>query len=49
MGEVVPELDRNVAGHIEVIAAFRAAAETTEATAGVDADAQSGGVEERRP
>jgi len=49
MGEVLPELDRNVASHIDMIAAFRAAAETTEATAGVDTDAQSIGVEERRP
>jgi hypothetical protein len=44
MGEVLPELDRNVASHIEVVAAFGAAGEAT-----VDADAQSIGVEERRP
>jgi hypothetical protein len=44
--EELPELNHNIVGHIEVVAAFGAADETH---ADADADAQSIGVEERRP
>jgi hypothetical protein len=44
MGEVLSELNRNIVGLIEIIAAFGVVGEAT-----VDADEQSGGIEERRP